>query len=103
MKHFLHSAFTAALLTVTFGSFAQGQHQRLAKGLLAKEAKPTASAAARGVLGAVTVPGRTVYHTWDTQINRWASGLVTTTTYNAQGKPSQIISSDSATNEVFAL
>ncbi|TGE15531.1 T9SS type A sorting domain-containing protein [Hymenobacter elongatus] len=110
MKQFVPIALTAALLTASFGSFAQCKHP--AKGLKIHAAQQQrqhnrlegrqgthSGVAARGLQAtAVTLPGRRVDHYWDDQTNRWGDGSIETYSYNAQGKPTQIINTDSVTN-----
>ncbi|GAA4018381.1 hypothetical protein GCM10022408_35190 [Hymenobacter fastidiosus] len=54
--------------------------------------------AARGASTLVTLPGRGVTHFWDQQTNRWGYASIFTYTYDAKGKPTQVILADSATN-----
>ncbi|GAA3951584.1 hypothetical protein GCM10022406_36790 [Hymenobacter algoricola] len=54
---------------------------------------------ARGAgITAVTVPGRSIEHYWSQNTARWDGGYILTNTYNTQGRPIQIVGTDSATN-----
>ncbi|MBT9395251.1 T9SS type A sorting domain-containing protein [Hymenobacter sp. NST-14] len=60
------------------------------------ESRMKTTLAARGINAGITVPGRSVEHSWSG--SAWEDGQISTYTYSAQGLPTQILYSDSATN-----
>ncbi|KAA9332144.1 T9SS type A sorting domain-containing protein [Hymenobacter busanensis] len=100
MKHVLPSttkAFAAALALISFSAHAQ--HAKIARPWAGHIAHTARAEASRHVATTVIVPGRSVNHSWDG--TRWYGGSTTTYTYNPQGKPTQMVFADSATNALY--
>jgi hypothetical protein len=105
MKHLLLSCLFSSLLAVP-ASYAQTQTTaRSAMKLLLSGGQPQHShhasdgKAHRGITADVTVPGRTVEHSWNRSTNRWGESVVGTYTYDARGNATQIIYTDSVTTQ----
>ncbi|WP_169515094.1 T9SS type A sorting domain-containing protein [Hymenobacter norwichensis] len=50
-------------------------------------------------MASVTVPGRSVGHTWSSTTNRWVEGTVGVHTYDVRANPTQIVYTDSVTSQ----
>ncbi|GAA4010860.1 hypothetical protein GCM10022408_23980 [Hymenobacter fastidiosus] len=108
MKHLLPITFAVAALLAGSDSQAQSRLQAgTAKMLFGPEAhhpaRPTAQRGSQPAgrslrTTALSVPGRTVSHNWNETARRWENGQINTYTYNAQGRPTQQVYTDSVTN-----
>ncbi|SHJ08204.1 Por secretion system C-terminal sorting domain-containing protein [Hymenobacter daecheongensis DSM 21074] len=106
MKHFLPLTLTAALLTAALSGTAQSHKPAHATKALFDQAHHHAGSgleqAARAAgIASVTVPGRSIEYYWDLASARWGGATTLTNTYNVQGRVTQIISTDSATNTPY--